>query len=124
MLKVVRLGGDRVNVEELVEYVAAEVLKRIKGSLQEAQKQAEKKKALLIGKDDEIFSRTKEALERDYIVETSSVYSDYNLEGDYDYVVLSSVDTDLLANVAMGLVGENYPVIHKALISVDRKSVV
>ena len=87
MLKVVRLGGDRVNVEELVEYVAAEVLKRSKGSLQEAQKQAEKKKALLIGKDDEIFSRTKEALERDYIVETSSVYSDYNLEGDYDYAL-------------------------------------
>lgn len=111
----VRLGGDRVNVEELVEYVAAEVLKRIKESLQEDQKQVKKKKALLIGKDDEIFSKTKEALELEYIVETSSVYSDYNLEGDYDYVVLSSVDTDLLANVAMGLIGEKYPVIHKAL---------
>lgn len=93
-----------MNIEELIEYVTAEVLKRIN--------KPEEKKALIIGQDSDMLFRCQNAIESDYEVETSCHYA---MDGDYDYIVLSSVDTDFLANVAIGLLGEKYPVIHKAL---------
>lgn len=93
-----------MNVEQLIEYVTAEVLKRIN--------KATKKKALIIGQEGEIILQCQKAIASDYEVETSC---HYDMDGDYDYIVLASVDTDFLANAAIGLLKEKYPVIHKAL---------
>ena len=96
-------------MEQLIEYVTAEVFKCIEAPQKE---NLPKKKVLIIGEEDEIRFQSKEILALDYEVETTC---DYKGTGDYDYIVLTQIDTDFLASAAIGMLGGNYPLIQKAL---------
>ena len=95
-----------MNTDQLIEYIAAQVLERIS--------KISKKKALIIGTDEDLISKSQDKLLADYDIEISS---NFNLDGDYDYIVLANICTDFLASVSIGLIRERYPVIHKALMT-------
>lgn len=109
MLKVVKLGGDRVNIEQLIELVTVEVLKRIESRMAALKT---KETILIMGCEDETLALCQKVLEQEYDVIISNVY---NTEGQYDYIILSSMDTELLANASIGSLGEKYKAIENAI---------